>query len=203
MSRCPPSNSFRINFLDRSLARFNPKILLFVFIPSDVIALVFQAAGGAISSTSTGQDNVGLSMSLFGLSFQVFSLVVFILLSADYLIRYFRKAAVGSTITVHRSLTRFRFFLGFLGAAVLLILTRCVYRIDELSEGYNGSVFHDEGLFYGLESAMIVAAVFCMTIGQPGFGLQDGGFGPHHHNLDGAAGAVDGGSVSEIKTPSV
>ncbi len=45
---------------------------------------------------------------------------------------------------------------------------RCVYRIDELSDGYNGPLIHKEGLFVGLEGVVIIVAVFCLAIAQPG-----------------------------------
>ncbi|OAA61684.1 rta1 domain protein [Niveomyces insectorum RCEF 264] len=178
-----------ILFLDRSLARFNPRLLYWVFIPCDVLSLVFQAAGGALSSVSTGSNDTGVNMSLFGLSFQVFTLVVFCLLAADFLVRFHRKQrrerrqyqqqqqqqqngdSFSKQTTYGR---RVRVFLFFLAAAILFILIRCVYRIDELSEGYTGTLFREEGIFYGLESVMITVAVFCLCLGQPGFGLQPG-----------------------------
>ena len=36
----------------------------------------------------------------------------------------------------------------FLSLAVVLILIRRAYRIDELSDGYDGLLIHDEGLFF-------------------------------------------------------
>ena len=64
--------------------------------------------------------------------------------------------------------TRFKIFLGFLSLSIVLILIRCVYRIDELSDGYNGPLIHKEGLFIGLEGVMIIVAAFCLAIAQPG-----------------------------------
>lgn len=58
--------------------------------------------------------------------------------------------------------------MGFLSAAIVLILVRCVYRIDELSDGYNGPLIHNEPLFVGLEGVVIVVAVFCLAVAQPG-----------------------------------
>jgi len=47
--------------------------------------------------------------------------------------------------------TGFKVFVGSLSAAIILILIRCAYRIDELSDGYHGPLIHNEGLFIGLE----------------------------------------------------
>ena len=35
--------------------------------------------------------------------------------------------------------------------SITLILIRCIYRIDELSEGYTGPLIRNEGLFIALE----------------------------------------------------
>jgi hypothetical protein len=73
-------------------------------------------------------------------------MIVFVLLGADYLIRYHRSPN-------HQTMDhRCRLFLGFLSVSILLILGRCIYRIDELSDGYQGGLFRDEKLFYTFES---------------------------------------------------
>jgi hypothetical protein len=86
---------------------------------------------------------------LVGLSFQVFTLIVFVLLAIDYLSRFYRLPGRAKTSL------RFKLYLVFLSASIVLILGRCVYRIDELKNGYSGAVFHDEGSFYGLESVYV------------------------------------------------
>ena len=48
---------------------------------------------------------------------------------------------------------KFKIFATFLSLAILLILIRCIYRIDELSNGYDGPLIHDQGTFIGLEGA--------------------------------------------------
>lgn len=132
--------------LDPSISRFRPALLSWVFIPCDIVSLALQAGGGATSSTSTGSNQVGVNVSLCGLALQVFTLLVFLLVSSDYLIR-FRRSAQRPIVKPHLKL-----FLAFLAAAIILILIRCIYRIGELSEGYSGALFHNEPVFYGLES---------------------------------------------------
>jgi hypothetical protein len=47
--------------------------------------------------------------------------------------------------------TPFEVFAASLSFAILSILIRCVYRIDELSNGYSGPLIHNEGLFIELD----------------------------------------------------
>ena len=99
-----------------------------------------------MSSNSNGSSQVGVDIAIAGLSFQVFTLSVFIVLAVDYALRYLRNR--GNIMSLPAS---FKIFVAFLSLAILLILIRCVYRIDELSNGYSGPLIHDQGLFIGLE----------------------------------------------------
>lgn len=89
---------------------------------------------------------LGVDVSLAGLCFQVFTLVIFCGLFVDYLL------AVKSSISKHRVTMRMKIFLVFMFLSILLIFVRCAYRITELKEGYSGTIFHDEKLFIALES---------------------------------------------------
>jgi hypothetical protein len=138
-----------ICYLDPTIARFNPKLIYWIFISADVVSLSLQAGGGGQSSTTSGSSKLGENISLAGLSFQVFTLVIFVLLAADYLVRFYRLPGRAKTSS------RFKMYLVFLSSSIVLILIRCVYRIDELKDGYSGSLFHNKNLFYGLESVYV------------------------------------------------
>jgi hypothetical protein len=144
----PPTS---VTYLGTQYSRLTPAAYYYIFISCDVISLTLQATGGGMSSNSAGRSYIGVDIALAGLSFQVFTLSLFICLATDYAIRYARgrssaKEGEGALLT-----PRFKLFVGFLSFAIVLILIRCVYRIDELSNGYNGPLIHNEGLFIGLE----------------------------------------------------
>jgi hypothetical protein len=103
-----------------------------------------------MSTNSKGSSKSGVNIALAGLSFQVFTLSVFILLSLDYAVRY-RKDCKAGTIPSTQVENKFKIFVGFLSLSIMCILIRCVYRIDELSDGYSGPLIHNQGLFIGLE----------------------------------------------------
>lgn len=132
-----------------SLSRFKPKIFYWAFIPCDVVSLVLQALGGALSSTGGDRDavQVGVNISLAGLVFQVATLLVFAVFFVDYILSCKRSS---SWARVTKPL---KFFLVFLFLAYFLILLRCVYRIVELHDGYFSEWFRDQPLFIALESA--------------------------------------------------
>ncbi|KAK9419701.1 putative Sphingoid long-chain base transporter RSB1 [Seiridium unicorne] len=153
--------------LNPKLSRFNPKLYYWGFIICDLISLVLQATGGALSTKSSGDDSFANDIALAGLSFQVFTLVLCCSLLADYLTRYFYSTRFGSVNN------RLKIFLCFLGLSILLILARCAYRVMELSEGYSGDLIHDETLFIALEGVLVVCAVFALCIGHPGLGLKE------------------------------
>ena len=135
--------------------RTNPKHYAYIFIPSDIISLTLQGEGGGLSSGTAHQT--GVDLSLAGLVLQVFSLTVFSLLALDW-IRHWRSSK--DNIALPR---KFKVFAWILVVAVLLILARCVYRIDELSQGYDGSLFHDQASFIVLEGVQVVPFIYSST----------------------------------------
>lgn len=112
---------------------------------------------------STESDsNVGVDVSMAGLVLQVVVLVVFIAAFSDYMIRYWRSGhakAFGWRETA--------FFAG-LSTAIILVLTRCIYRVAELREGYDGDLIKHEVPFIILEGIVIVLAAVALYFGHPG-----------------------------------
>ncbi|KAF4628852.1 hypothetical protein G7Y89_g9294 [Cudoniella acicularis] len=145
--------------------RTNPKHYAYIFIPSDIISLTLQGAGGGLSSGSAHQT--GVNLSLAGLAFQVFSLTVFSILALDW-IRYWRSSNENAILP-----RKFKVFAWLLIVAVLLILARCAYRIDELSEGYDGSLFHDQTTFIVLEGVFMSITAFMLNLSNPSYQFDD------------------------------
>ena len=71
-----------------SLSRVRPSTYTFIFVSSDILSLVLQAAGGAISSiapdNNASMKQAGINIMLAGLASQVASLAVFLVLCADF-----------------------------------------------------------------------------------------------------------------------
>ncbi|CRK46111.1 hypothetical protein BN1723_006890 [Verticillium longisporum] len=159
-----------IVFFAPDISRIRPRLLWIFFITADILCLVLQAAGGAISSISAGSNNIGVDIALAGLILQVVLLFAFCVFFGDYMWRYIRSVKPDASRAIGR---RQRLFFGGLAAAIVLIFVRCVYRVDELSEGYqNSTKITNEGLFIGLEGVLIVQAACALFIGHPGYGLE-------------------------------
>lgn len=137
--------------LSPSSSQFKPSLYYQIFIPADVLCLVLQAAGGGLSTQSDGSSQIGVDLGLAGLSLQVIVIAIFIGLSVQYLFRFRRDVKAGK-VSGDALDGRFKHFMLFLSLALLVIFIRCCFRIYELSEGYSGSAFHNEGAFIGLES---------------------------------------------------
>ncbi|KAL8285206.1 hypothetical protein RB597_002351 [Gaeumannomyces tritici] len=179
-----------IIFLDPTLSRLPPRSYIWTFLFCDVVALVLQATGGGLSTSTGGRSQAGVDMGLAGLAFQVATMLAFSASLADYLVRYLRspgRPPLGA---------RLRVFLFALGAATALILGRSAYRVEELSKGYSGPSIRNESLFIGLEGVIIVVAVFCLCVGHPGLALRDRTLGTHHNT----ASPNDGQSNSASQT---
>lgn len=140
-----------MNHFCPSLARFPPKYLGWIFVAFDVVSLIMQGTGGGLSASSSGASQVGVDVAMADhvamadLILQVIMLVSFSVLFADYMIRYLR-----SKETMDLSM-RDTLFFAFLILAVMTTLARCIFRTNELKEGYSGELIKHENLFIGLE----------------------------------------------------
>jgi RTA1 like protein. len=82
-----------------SLSRLQPGTYSKIFISCDVVCLILQSAGGAITSTAgtsnTSLSDLGINIMIAGLACQVVSLAGFVGLAVDFAIRVRRQQARG------------------------------------------------------------------------------------------------------------
>ncbi|PVH71669.1 RTA1-domain-containing protein [Cadophora sp. DSE1049] len=157
------------------LSRFKPRTYTIIFCTSDLISLILQAAGGAIASIATTQDDVdtGTDIMIAGLIFQVVSLVTFVLLCCDFALRLHKNRNAWNTqnASVYSS-WKFKAFLYALAISTLCIIIRSTFRAIELFDGFTGKLANDEVLYMILEPPMITIAVVALTVFHPGIGFQ-------------------------------
>ncbi|KAL4784865.1 RTA1 like protein-domain-containing protein [Aspergillus varians] len=156
------------------ISYFKPRTYTITFISFDLIALILQAAGGAMASTAEPGDkaatDLGVNVMIAGLACQVVSLGIFAALATYFYLRV-RKAAstdFNPDFAVLRSTRYFKASLWGLGVATLVIFVRSVYRCAELREGFDGELANDEVTFMILEPTMIAIAVIALVVFHPG-----------------------------------
>jgi hypothetical protein len=110
-----------------------------------------------------------------GLTFQVFTLFVFMGLCIDFALRTRSRykalgaAALDQSPLLHqlRNSWRFKSFLAALALATICIFWRSVYRVAELGEGWQGHLIRQQWLFVGFEGVMVIVACFALNIFHP------------------------------------
>ncbi|KAF2144367.1 uncharacterized protein K452DRAFT_222702 [Aplosporella prunicola CBS 121167] len=157
----------------QAVSRLQPRTYTYIFVSFDILSLVLQAAGGAITATADDDQrdlaDAGVNIMIAGLAAQVASLALFMALCAEYAFRLSRRRELlDSSFSGLRSTFKFKAFLFALAAATVLIFVRCCFRVAELNEGFNGELANDEVIFMILEGPMIILACACLTVFHPG-----------------------------------
>ncbi|TQW00040.1 hypothetical protein V2A60_005451 [Cordyceps javanica] len=146
------------------LSRFRPQLFYWVFIPFDVVCLILQAIGGALSTALKDNKRLGVDISMAGLILQVIVIAMFMGAFSDYMLRLVRSGRSRAELKAWRSIA---FFSGLV-AACIFILARCAYRVVELKDGYSSKLFREETPFIVLEGVILVFAGISLMFGNPG-----------------------------------
>ncbi|TCD68518.1 hypothetical protein EIP91_010574 [Steccherinum ochraceum] len=153
----------------------SPRRITLVFVMSDVVTFLIQAAGGATSTSNDPQVALtGAHIFLAGLALQLASFVVFSVLYVRFLFRVSKYSP--SAWTQDSSLPWYRDWRSLATALIVScigILIRSVYRTIELSEGYHGKLATTESYFYGLDTLPLFLAIAIYVPFWPGRYLPD------------------------------
>jgi len=161
-------------------SRISPEAYTRIFIPCDFFSLILQATGGgmaSVASHSNRSPDSGDNIMVAGLAFQVFTLLIFMILCMDFALRtHKRYKSMGQSAFDQspafiklRESWRFKGFLVALTLATICIFWRSVYRVVELSEGWTGQLIRRQWLFVGFEGVMVIVACLALNIFHPAF----------------------------------
>jgi hypothetical protein len=153
--------SVLINRVGRSYSTIPPKWVLGLFISSDVVTTIIQILGAALIGHAEAKSlnpNTGKNILLAGLCFQVFSFLIFLILTT----LFFKKAG-----KVVWQKGRRAFLVAFVIATLLVYLRTC-FRLAETAQGVKKYLFTHEAYFAGLEFAPISVAVILFMGWHPG-----------------------------------
>jgi len=159
-------------------SRLKPHLYMIVFCTCDVIALVVQSVGGGIASVAaTTDDSAGTEkgghIALGGIVFQFVAILVYMLLVAEFLVRYHldkpfprrEGTLIGRSPKLDSKTRQMVFGVGF---SSLCIFIRGIYRTVELTEGWSGAIISNQRLFIGLDGTMILLSMVFLNIFHPG-----------------------------------
>lgn len=114
-----------------------------------------QGAGGGLASVAAQNGTnltVGDNFQLAGLAFQVASLTLFAILSAEYAFRVYRSPQASARApAIFKYNKGLMYFLGALATSWLFIEIRCIYRVIELAGGWGSSLMKKQTDFVVLE----------------------------------------------------
>lgn len=134
----------------------------------------------SVASHSNRSADTGDHIMVAGLAFQVFTLLIFMVLCLDFALKTLRRlrtmgdAALDPRHSQLRQRLTFRVFLVALSLATLCIFIRSVYRVAELGEGWQGALIKNQNLFIGLEGVMVILACLALNAFHPGLCFREG-----------------------------
>ncbi|KAF7341349.1 hypothetical protein MVEN_01871400 [Mycena venus] len=158
--------------LGTSYSRLTPKSYTILFLPCDIIALVVQGVGGGMASSANDLDgaNQGANVMLGGIGFQFgsvpFSLKGILANGRSQCLRA-HKGTPRGTFT-----PRLKFMLVALAFSTTVLFIRSIYRLIELSGGWEGPVIRTEVYFNVFDGGMVTLAIFTLNFVHPGIFLQ-------------------------------
>ncbi|KAL4746280.1 hypothetical protein BDW72DRAFT_210539 [Aspergillus terricola var. indicus] len=180
----------------KRVSRIKQRSYSLIFVACDIVSLLLQAAGGAITTSSDSSTvQAGINIMIAGLASQVASLTLYLAICVDLAWRIYRlsfqserleptatdssqdpfanRVVLSPDSAGIRASKTWVAFLMFQGLATVCIYIRSVFRVAELSGGFDSHLANDQVAFMVLEGAMIsVAAITLSAWGHPGIGFQ-------------------------------
>ncbi|KAF7342589.1 RTA1-domain-containing protein [Mycena sanguinolenta] len=150
----------------------SPQWYTAIFLFSDIIALLVQAAGGSIagSATTASKTQLGAHTMLGGILFQFAAMIIFCCTACDFFVRYFYDRPVKIRTSIDRAVlqTGTNHMICTVAFSTLVLFIRSIYRIIELASGWHSSFMLNELYFNVLDGMMVAFALVSLNFGHPG-----------------------------------
>ncbi|KAJ7889472.1 RTA1-domain-containing protein [Mycena olivaceomarginata] len=151
----------------------SPRWYTVIFVSSDIIALLVQAAGGSIAAAASDHTRaqVGAHTMLGGILFQFVAMITYCCLAGDFLMRYAGDRPVkldSSPSTRGVVLPGTKRMIYALAFSTLVLFIRSIYRIIELATGWHSTFMLNELYFNVLDGAMVALAIVVTNLEHPG-----------------------------------
>lgn len=152
-----------------------PMIYCYIFIACDTVSICLQGAGGGLSSGDLS-SNLGVNLTIAGLAFQVFTMVVFQALWYMFIRNIIAayKAKGDNAFNpdfVHIRARGVKYQIALMAAvsiSLILIFIRSIYRLVEMGFGYGSTLADTEIYFMFFEGLLMSLSCVLMTVCHPG-----------------------------------
>lgn len=169
-----------INRFGPQFSRLVPNMYIMVFCSFDVICLVVQAVGGALAAQAVNENKVptlGGNIMLGGIAAQLFAIVVYMGLAAEFFLRQkynapFRHQVIKFEQGQHSLSKKVQRMIYGMSFCTICLFIRSVYRTVELADGWSGSVIATESYFNWLDGSFVTAAIYTLNVVHPGIYLK-------------------------------
>ncbi|KAF9479963.1 RTA1-domain-containing protein [Pholiota conissans] len=177
-----------VRVLGQRYSRLRPRLYTIIFTCSDVASLVIQGLGGGVAASAKTLEgaNGGANIMLGGITFQLIIIVIFSACAIEYYFRYNKDASKTAAFQmmgedarsgvsekeapgkVTPKLKTMSYALVF---TTLCLFIRGVYRIIELSGGWNGRILRTQIYFNVLDGMMVILTIYTTNFIHPGIYL--------------------------------
>ena len=144
-----------VTFFGPEFSRITPNGYAYIFVTSDIVSIILQGAGGTISAIATEKTflDQGVNIMIAGLVSQVVTLMIFAGLCVDFFVSTRKHRNLQPTCRREfAGSIKFKLVVGAMTFSFLCILTRCAYRMAELSEGWGSEIMRKEDDFIIMDS---------------------------------------------------
>uniref|UniRef100_A0A0W0F190 RTA1-domain-containing protein n=1 Tax=Moniliophthora roreri TaxID=221103 RepID=A0A0W0F190_MONRR len=180
-----------VTLLGTEYSRLPPRLYGWIFLLCDIVSLIIQGAGGGIASSAntTAGVNLGTNLMISGIALQVVMMTTFSILVTEFVIRLLREKPIRKPVDLQVGVElqpstssestiyapprvlldkRRKILLSALLFTTLLLFIRAIYRLIELSGGWDSKIVTTEWLFNVFDAALVTVAFYVWNIAHPG-----------------------------------
>jgi len=147
-----------------------------VFCSADLVALSVQGVGGGLAATAASNNKsptLGGNIMLGGIVIQMIALTLYIILAAEFMFRFlkdrpFKRPNEENIRGAYMLDGNMKTLIWSMTFGTVLLYIRSIYRVVELTDGWDGKIITTEIYFVILDGVMIIGAIWCMNIFHPG-----------------------------------
>ncbi|KAI0756926.1 RTA1-domain-containing protein [Daedaleopsis nitida] len=165
--------------LGSDYSRLRPVFYSRVFLTLDVISIMVQGAGGGMAASAQDPDKIrlGSNVILGGLIIQIASMTIFCFLMAEYAWRRagdrpYHKTSYTESAEKMPMDRHVKMLIAGICITTAFTYVRCIFRVIEFADGFNGTIAHTEMLFNVFDGMMITLAMYTLNFMHPGLLLR-------------------------------